>query len=227
LCGLERLSERQRTGFFQRYCRDCFRLHDPRVAYDDGTLNVLLALVRQRRGLTFITGPSDSARTFLITAMGNSADGNRQACGIDVHPAVSFVPVGGVFYPRHVCSQGELVPVVRNIWPMVRDCEAALFIFNGLWSAVPVLRDEIVALAKRGNVLLADKIEGDAVEQRGNGRTPATWIHVSWSGPDHQRLVVSVRSGDQLGTRAVGASPSGPQPAKTSTTSDPSCGLLG
>jgi hypothetical protein len=156
LCGLERLSESERAGLLRGLCRDCFRLPDGRLAHDAQSLGALLALVNRSRGLTFISSQSDTARTWLITAMGNSAGGEVRACGIDVHSPDTFVPVSGVLYRVKCGPLGEMRMVIREVWPVVAKSDAQLLLFNGIWVAMPELRPLIAELARDRNVIVAD-----------------------------------------------------------------------
>jgi hypothetical protein len=192
LCGLERLGEQQRTALLRQICRDCARLQDPRLAHDVQGVGVLSELVREPSGVTFITGPSDKARTFLVTAMANSAGGKIRACGLDAHRPDTFVPVCGVFYLRRSCSAVEVQALLRGVWPLLAAAEAQLLILNGIWSRVPEIRTKIPELAKRHNVLIADDF-GNAVPRfRDWAGTNASLIRVQGMDEQGGRLCVRI-----------------------------------
>lgn len=193
LCGLERLGEQQRTALLGQICRDCSRLQDPRFTHDVRSVSALMKLARERTGLTFISGPSDTARTLLVTAMGNSAGGEIQACGVDAHRPDTFVPVSGVLYLRRSCSTVELQAILRGVWPLLSAAEAQLLILNGIWSRVPEIRGKIPELAKRHNVLIADDF-GNAVPRfRDWPEINASLIRVQLADEEGGRLRFRIR----------------------------------
>jgi hypothetical protein len=193
LCGLERLNEQERSGLLRHFCRECPRLQDPRLAHDVPSLNVLNKLVRERAGLTFIAGPSDTARTFLITAMGNSAGGEVRARGLDAHRPDTFVPVRDVLYLRRSCSPTELQALLRGIWPVVTSSEAQLLIFNGIWRQLTDVRTKIAELAKGHNVLIADDFENAVPRLRDWAEMNASLIRVQWADAEGGRLCFRVQ----------------------------------
>ena len=178
ICGLERLSEGQRISFLRQVSRDCFRLQDPRLAHDAQSVSALAELVREPAGLTFIAGGSDTARTFLVTAMGNSAGGEIRACGLDAHLPYTFVPVSGVFYLRKSCSAVELQTLLRGVWPLLANAEAQLLLLNGIWSRVPEIHAKITELSRRRNVLVADDFGNSVPRLRDWPEVKASLIQV-------------------------------------------------
>jgi hypothetical protein len=194
LCGLERLNEQERLRLLRECCRDCFRLQDPRLAHDVQSLNALTELVRERAGLTFIAGPSDTARTFLITAMGNSTGGEIRACGLDAHRPDTFVPVSGVLYLRRSCTSTELPTVVRGVWPLVANSEAQLLLFNGIWRTAPDTRAKIVEMAKSRNVVVADDFGNAVPRLHGCPGIKTSLILVNWAVTEGRRLQVRLQS---------------------------------
>lgn len=188
LCGLERLGEQQRTVLLSQICRDCSRLQDPRFTHDVRSVSALMKLAREHTGLTFIAGPSDTARTLLVTAMGNSAGGEIQACGLDAHRPDTFVPISGVFYLRRSCGIVELQALLRGVWPLLSAAEAQLLILNGIWSRVPEIRGKIAELAKRHNVLIADDFGNAVPRLRDWHEINASLIRVQWADDEGGRL---------------------------------------
>ena len=96
---LERLSGAQRQSFIESFCREFPIVSHPRLV---GTVGKLDSLLNQSVGLTVITGSTDRARTFVLTALGHSwtlrHGMQRRPDGIDIHEPITFVPVGGVHY---------------------------------------------------------------------------------------------------------------------------------
>jgi hypothetical protein len=200
LGGLERLSELERTNLLRQFCRDCFRLNDPRLAHDPQSVSTLIHLVQQPSGLAFISSRSDSARTFLISAMGNSAGLEVRACGLDMHKPDTFVPVNGVLYLCKPCSPAEIGPILRDVWPTIADSEAQLLLFNGIWSAGPDFRVKAGEMAKDRNVLIADNFD-DAIPRLRDWRgVNASLISVDWEEREGGRLRVSIQGDSQQPT---------------------------
>jgi hypothetical protein len=198
LCCLERLNLSQRAALLQQICRDCPRIDDPRLAHDQQTVTVLKALVRQPCGLTLIGGRPEGARTFLVTAMGNSAAGWLQACGLDVRPPEFFVPVSGVFYLDASHRPMDRSAIVHALWPVILSCRAQLLILNGVWNSVPELHPKIIAAARSRNVIIAD---GFGPEQWNQWQWPGlrlTRASVSQSHSDNNRFIVQFGSGGPL-----------------------------
>jgi hypothetical protein len=117
LCGLERLTEIDRSNFLRRICQPCPRLLDAAIAHDPSAVRALSALLTQPSGLTFVVGP-EAARTYVVTATGHSVAWQDRACGLDVHRPDQFVPVPGVFYLASPCSSDQLrLAHLRNALP--------------------------------------------------------------------------------------------------------------
>lgn len=72
LCLLERLSGRARLDFLEAHCRIFPTLEHRRFVHAPSKTGKMLELVRQKTGLTFVSGGSDAGRTFVVTAMGHS-----------------------------------------------------------------------------------------------------------------------------------------------------------
>ncbi len=195
LCGLERLSPQGRADLLSEICRECPRLNDARIAHDSGSVGALTALVQQQAGLTLITSRSDKARTFLITAMGNAANGAVRASGFDLRSPREFVPVSGVLYLSG-CSRSaaDVRAAIRRLWPVVVDSDARLLIFNGVLTLTPELRPRLAALARTRNVIVADDttVEHSAL-QRSPGVT-VTQVRVEHVEADPSRLTVQIRA---------------------------------
>lgn len=197
LSGLERLSQSERTNLLRQFCRNCFRLNDPRLAHDPQSVNALVNIVQKRSGLTFISSRSDSARTFLITAMGNSAGLAVRACGLDTHKPDTFVPVHGVLYLCSPCSSAELGAILRYVWASTVDSEAQLLLFNGIWSTGREAQAKTVELAKDHNVLVADDF-GDVIPRlRDWPGMDSSLIYVDWAEREGGPLRVSIQGHSQ------------------------------
>lgn len=162
LCAMERLSEAQRMELLRNLCRDCPRLAHPRLAHDPQVMNSLRGLLMQPLGLFVVTGPTDTLRLFVITAIGNSAPlvvPCKTIGGLDVHRPDSFVPVPGVLYFRNPNDSPQIKQLILAQWKDMENSSADIFLFNGVWALVPELRGRIVELAKRRSVFLADEFD--------------------------------------------------------------------
>ena len=196
LCALERLNENQRTELLRELCRDCPRLQHPRLAFDPQAVNSLSALLAQSTGLTFIVGAED-LQTFLITAWGNSAtrlNPSLQVCGLDLHKPDLFVPVSGVLYLGNPNDSAQVRELARSVWKQIEDSHANLVLLNRVWSAVPELRNKIVACARNRHVILADQSEAVAPMLRISNRVPTNVVTIT-AAPKHQiRVVIEAAS---------------------------------
>lgn len=194
VCGLERLDEQQRSDLLCEFCRECPRLNHARLADDPGSVGTLMALVQQQTGLTLVSSRSDKARTFLVTAMGNSAGGAVRVSGLDVHCTSQFVPVSGVFYLGSCKCPTEVRAAVRRLWPVVVDSDARILIFNGLCNAAPEFQPRMLALAKTRNVIIADDPTMEIPTLNLSPGVAATRVRVEQMEKEQLRLTVQIRS---------------------------------
>lgn len=178
LCGVERLSPSARATFFDRVCRDCPRLNHPRLANNAIAIESVKALLEEPAGLVCILGPSDALRTFVITAMGNSATSLRlvkRLAGFDLHQPDLVVPAPGILYFRNGASVAQVQAQVQRLWSGIENSSAEIVMLNGIWGILPELRDRIVALSEKRNVILADGFESGLPELHGQREPyPAT-----------------------------------------------------
>jgi hypothetical protein len=198
LCAMERLSEIQRTELLRQLCRDCPRLQHPRLAHDPQAVNSLSGLLMRPLGLFVITGPTDALRTFLITALGNSAPlmvTAKTISGMDMHRPDSFVPVPGVLYFRNPNDSPQKKQLIQEQWKRMEDSSADVFLFNGVWTMVPELRGKMVELAKRRSVFLADEFGGNFPAREEARDRVVTFI------------CSDLRPNNQIGVRIVTGSP--------------------
>ncbi len=76
--------------------------------------------------------------------------------GLDVHEPRKWVPLEKVLYVGRLINSTRLNAVLCSSWERVRASNAQLMLFNGIWSAVLGLQGQILELAKKKHVLLAD-----------------------------------------------------------------------
>ena len=166
ICALERLSEDERTRLFRRICRPCPRLSDSMLAHDPAAVSALESLLRRPTGLTLLVGASDALRTYVLTALGNSAYRINQrlnVCGIDLHNPTNFSPVPGLAYFLVGFTPKELEQSLVQIRTRVTASRAKLVLLNCVWSMVPRLRPEILELPRESHVILADEFESGSL----------------------------------------------------------------
>jgi hypothetical protein len=160
MCLLEFLSPEQRHAYIDKHCRVFPSFNHPWLAHAPASIALLGQVMNQSKGLTIISGGSESERTFLLTAMGHAYRRiNRQgptAAGIDMHRPIDFVPVDSFFYIDGTVNSQKIRQAVLILWPRILSSKANIVFFNGLWSSVPSLRQDIVRRAIDSNVIMAE-----------------------------------------------------------------------
>ena len=169
MASLERLSQSQRHQLIDEACRMHPTLHHPKLAHDFVLVSCLAKLLTKPVGFTAIQGSPAHMRAFLLTALGNSFElsepaGNGTA-GIDVHRPDDFTPVLGVAYLNNPLRATEVAQQIEQAWQEVSKVKARLFLFNEVWSKVPALQPEIMALARRAHVVAADSSFNGAIKR--------------------------------------------------------------
>jgi hypothetical protein len=162
LCAMERLPEPHRINVLRQLCRDRPSLDHPRIAHDQHAQHLLKSLIPQINGLTFVIGPHDELRSFVITAIGNSAIRSlslEDVAGFDVHSPDRFVPVPAVLYFRKPENTSQTKSLIEELWPAIESSPAKMVLLNGVWVLVPGLRHKIQALARRTHVIVADQLD--------------------------------------------------------------------
>jgi hypothetical protein len=162
LASLERLAIEERHRLIETACRDYPTLAHPKLAHDFVAGSRLATLLQQTSGLTFIQGGPEHMRTFVLTAMGNSAaplDLSRASVsGVDTHRPDDFVPVIGVVYLDNPLRSGDIERRFTQLWPAIRTKRARWILLNDIWHRVPNLRPEIIAAASESHVVVADSL---------------------------------------------------------------------
>jgi hypothetical protein len=160
LCLLEHLPQSKRMELLGEFCRDLQTLRHPRLAHDPIAVTTLENLLLEKQGYTLIRGGTSAQRLFLLNAMGHSFHRTNQpginVAGLDVHEPKKFVPVPGVIYFKEPLAPAKLRDLVMQVWPEVCSSEARLLLFDGIWSAVPSLQNEISKLAVRKHVIVSE-----------------------------------------------------------------------
>jgi hypothetical protein len=179
LCLLERLPPAERHSFIEAHCRAYPTLDDPRLAHAPGKTGKLIELLNQKAGLTILTGGTDSSRTFVFTALGHAATraGGKllSGAGIDLHLPTRFVPVESLVYIDEALGPNHARQLIQRIWPRVLTSAAPQLFFNGVWSAVPEVRDDLLRCARFKHVIIAEQASPDVRHLKAKVSTP---IHV-------------------------------------------------
>lgn len=162
VCALERLSEPERCRIVSSVCRTLPTVVHPRLSHSPGTVRVLLELLGQQHGLSIVSGGTVASRSFVLQALGHTFSqldpDHRTAAGLDIHQPSKMVPVETMLYLRNPLGTAQAREVVQAVWPEIRASQAPLLLFNGVWSLVPELHDEILSLSKKRHVIIADAI---------------------------------------------------------------------
>ena len=180
---LERLPESTRTRLLNSCCR-CFpTFESPRLTHDPAQIGSLRALAQQANGFTIVQGASDSARTFVATAVGHecsvSGGPSGRVCGIDRHAPDWFVPLEEVVYLHNLLDPSLLREAVHHFWPLIVRAKHRLIILNGIWNATQTLAGEIVEMASNVHVLLADDFGSQQEDLVRRAPRPSHSLHVS------------------------------------------------
>lgn len=160
LAGLERLSDEDRIKFIRSFCRHCPRLEDPRISHDMQAVAVIESLFERGNGITLITGPSDSARTYLATAIGNAFTTrfSKFIVGFDLHPPVHFVPVPGVSYPAADVPPEKLPSLFLRLWCQIAGSKGLMILLNGMWNRISTHQSKVLNLSRNNHILIADDL---------------------------------------------------------------------
>ncbi len=187
---LERLSPRQRQDYFDAHCRVNPTLQHPSLAHSP----MLCRLVKQRTGLTIVTGDPDSARTFVFTALGNacfgSNGGRATLAGIDLHCPRTFVPLLPLKYIDEALSRERIRQLVLKVWPRVLTSGASL-LCNGVWSSVPETRVDLLRSTSLRHVILAEKWTSEIERLADSASSPVNVLTVSRGGRTSERIRIS------------------------------------
>jgi hypothetical protein len=161
---------------FRGLCRECPRLQHPRLARDQEAVHLLDELLAKPAGLTLVTGPSDALRTFVITALGNSAaqiTPAKTVCGLDIHRPDVFVPVPEVHYFQNPGDSAQARQLIGQLWKGIECSTSDLILLNRVWTIMPEIRERIISVAKSRHVILADQFDARALPRhRGNLLAP-------------------------------------------------------
>lgn len=158
LALLERVPLGLRHELLNGACRVQPTLQHPKLAHDPIAVSRLETLLKQRVGFTIIHGGPEHARAFLLNALGNSVRElnftQRAIFGVEIQPVSAWAPVPGM---THVATQIEPRQQVQRAWPKIQQAnDGSLILLGHVWNRTPHLHPEIMQLAKRCHVVVAD-----------------------------------------------------------------------
>lgn len=158
MCLLERLPIHHRHAFIEAHCRVLPTLEHSWLSHDPAGVSKLQAVLRNKTGLTVVTGAEDQARTFVVTALGYSYSAGRQnqAAGVDLSRPNDFVPLESLIYIDPAIGSPKVREVARKLWPRVATSASRLIILNKVWSAVPELHCAVLRLTDFKHVVVGE-----------------------------------------------------------------------
>jgi hypothetical protein len=198
-CLLEQLVPQERHQVLDGLCRDLPLLDHPKLRHNPITVGSLKNLVVKEVGLTLITGGTAEQRTFLLTAFGHTFcrvdQRHRNPAGLDVHEPNWFVPISTLLYFRNPSRPAQTLEAIRALWPTIRFGQEPMIMLNGIWSGAPELHQDIVALAGRKHVVVADQEILLARELGRSATQPLHRLKVSTARDNPSWLAIEVEVG--------------------------------
>ena len=142
------------------HCRILPTLDYVSFASEPAIVDHVRSLLNRPAGLIVITGQSDYARHFLLSAIGNSFSQqdakHRPIAGLICKPPGRLVPLNRAFYLAADLSSEMALRKVNHLWPKIRDA-APMLLLDGVWLRAPHKRAEILKLSLARHVVLADE----------------------------------------------------------------------
>jgi hypothetical protein len=177
LCWLERLPPAQRHLFVDSHCRPLPRLEH--MINSRCTIRKLRELVHLGRGLTIISGGTESTRAALAAALcydyRRASAKHQSVAGIDLHRPTDFVPAESLLYIDGAIGPDHVQRLVLRVWPKLLTSPATVLILHGIWSAVSEVRDAILRCTRKRHVVLAEAGPLDPTELKDKISSP---LHV-------------------------------------------------
>ena len=159
LALLERMPARFRHEVLDAACRDQPIFQHPKLAHDPVAVSRLETLLKQRVRFTIIHGGPMPARAFLLDAFGNSTRevnlGQQFVFGVNLQPVSTWAPVPGVL---QISASTNLQQEFHRRWSKIKQvADGSLILMGHVWHRVSHLHPEIVQLAARCHVVVADE----------------------------------------------------------------------
>jgi len=162
---LERLTESEQHAFLRQHCRVLPTIEHGAVAHEPTVVEQLRNLMHRTQGLTLITGKSEFARTFVLSALGQSFPRedleHQPANGLICKSPGQLVPIEGVHYLRTGLATERIKFHFDRLWSKIQISDSQLILLDGIWTRLPEKRASILQLARTRHVLVADDFQGD------------------------------------------------------------------
>jgi hypothetical protein len=98
---------------------------------------------------------------------------------MDIHEPRKWVPVETVVYLKEPLPPTKVKELIAATWPSISTSKATLLLLNGVWSAAPALRRQILELASRHHVIVSVSRMPEPKELAGLVKTPVHLVTVS------------------------------------------------
>ncbi len=182
---VERLSRPGRERLFAELFRVMPTVLHDRLAHDPRAVSDLLEILAKPNGLTVVTGPTAAARSWVLTAMGNTFPQidprHRAVGGLDAHSPLKLVPCENVFYLRNGIDRERSRQVILEMWPKIRDSAAPVLLFHDVWSLAPETHAEIMRFAAEKHVIISNPVPFDQCQALRKKGVPVHVVTVSVS----------------------------------------------
>lgn len=190
--GLEALDERDWLPALRKHLTIKPSLEGSHFADAPVAISRLRAVLREPSGLTVISGPLEWARTWVVAALGHACagTGNRagRVAGLDLLRADWFQGVPGVVYLEQddPAMLQDLRRKVNQHWAKLHGENVQFIFVNGIWTRCPERQRELMALAAKKHVFVADRMPGtraSLMRQLPPGVQAVHWIEVRMAQP--------------------------------------------
>lgn len=170
---LENLNQEQRACFIESHCRELPTIDHSDLPWPSDKLEALLG---KKSGLSILTGGNARESSCALAALGHSyirrSATNDLPTGFDPRPPTDLVQVQGLYYLKKEQDKKCLRELVLSLWPKILTSTRPLLLFNGLWGLVPDVRKDLLCLAERKHVVLAEQSLLDSASFEHHRTTP-------------------------------------------------------
>jgi hypothetical protein len=190
---LELLPNSKRMEIINKVCRVLPTLNHDRLSWRETQLTCLEQIVLKERGFTVVQGHED-ARGFIMTALGHSSWRlalDRHVCGVDIRMPDRFVPVRGVVYLNQPLGTDRIKDLASKALASIRSANNCFVLLNGIWGTIPESHEEILALAGKCHVVVADSFKFAARQFAESAAQPAHLINAKQE-PD-KRIEIDIQ----------------------------------
>ena len=193
---LERVPIMLRRELIDGTCRVQPTLQHAKLAHDPIALSRLETMLKQQAGFTVIHGGPEHARAFLLNGLGNSVrevnSGQQSVFGVEIQPVTAWTPVPGII---QLSPHVDLRQQLQRAYAKIQQAnDGSLILLGHVWNKIPHLHPEIVQLARRCHVLIAeDPLKTEDLVRRISGPVHILTVSVAREQPEWIR--VSIQGG--------------------------------